>query len=324
MNHKISIIIPVYNTLNWLQDCVDSILKQSYENIEVILVNDGSTDGSGAICDSIKKLDTRVRVYHKLNSGLSDTRNYGLEMASGKYIIFVDSDDIVAENLVEVLYNNCKENKFNLVQCYYLRFEDKNNLFSYSTAPPELIVYEGKAMHWGLIGKGKTRPMAWAKIFERSLFNDVTFPVGLIHEDEAAIHRILYNAKSMAVINDRLYFYRKTPTSIMNNKFSMKRFDILLALRDRLEFYNNLGWHDLGFATAQRYSVTIIDLYRKSAENFENPSQQLKYLIELYKESWSLLKESPFMTDRIKHKHEEWLEDPTKGSLYNVFEYFSV
>jgi glycosyltransferase involved in cell wall biosynthesis len=320
MSHMISVIVPVYNTEQWLPDCIESILQQTYANLEIILVDDGSSDGSAAICDAAAMQDARVRVMHTPNGGVSAARNHGLDIAAGAYIVLVDADDILALNMIEELYHLCIENDCNIAQCRHTRPENRDT----STVEPaskEVSIYEGKAMHWGLAGRGGTRPMPWAKLYERSLFEGVRFPLGLIHEDEAAIHRILYPAKRMAFSNAKLYYYRQTPDSIMNANFSIKRYDILTALQDRMLFYFEAGWSELAFATAQRYSVIAIELYRKTIQYIPHPEQHLERLMKLYRENWKVLSESPLLTDEVKQQHIQWLEDPLSGSVYSMFQY---
>ncbi|MDQ0208601.1 glycosyltransferase family 2 protein [Alkalicoccobacillus murimartini] len=322
MKHLISIVIPVYDVEDYLTECVNSIVNQSYSNLEIILVNDKSTDNSGVICDTLAKQDARIKVYHNtINSGLSDTRNLGTNKANGDYIIYIDSDDYISSNMVEVLYDLCIKYKCCIAQCAFTR--DGN-----MTEPIEDLrdtqIYSGKEMHLGLIGKGTSRTMACGKIFKRSLFKEVSFPSKLIHEDEAFIHKVLYRAEQMIVTNEKLYFYRKNPESIMNKKFSIKKYDILIALQDRILFYQSLDWHDLAFATSQRYSVTIIELYRKTNELItDEKTVHLEYLSKLYKENLVELKKSPYLTSEKRRLHDDWKENPLEGDTYNFFEYFS-
>lgn len=242
MEPLISIIIPVYNTEKYLKCCIESVRKQSYRNIEIILVNDGSTDQCARICNEYAQYDNRIRVIHKNNKGLAEARNDGIKCSRGSYLAFIDSDDFIHRQYIEVLYENCRKYESEIAILDYERVDcdaaDENyvvqKLKKYTT---ECV--SGKAANYRIYEYEyyvKTI-MACAKLIKKELFNGICFPPGRIHEDEATIYKLLYNAKKVVYINLKLYFYRRNPNGIMLSEFSEKRLQLIDALEERLQFY---------------------------------------------------------------------------------------
>lgn len=218
MNDLISVIIPVYNVENYLRECIDSVLAQTYTELEVLLVDDGSTDGSGAICDEYARQDSRVRVIHQANGGLSAARNTGLRIARGQYISFVDSDDVVGAHFLEVLYRGIQKEHTKLSVCRYLKFQDGQ--------PRGEECRTGNTAVWGLeqtaLGLTQTEgdrsiflTIMCNKLYDRALFDTLRFPAGKLHEDEYMIHHLLLAARSVCICDAALYFYRQRRSSIM-------------------------------------------------------------------------------------------------------------
>lgn len=234
VNDLISIIVPVFNVKTYLKKCVNSILKQTYHNIEIVLVDDGSTDGSALICDEYQLKDERIRVVHQKNKGLSAARNIGIELAKGKYIAFVDSDDYIADKMIEVLYELIIENEAELaicnIECVYDSGEKKemcsplrNRIYLSNEWIEELF----HSLTWYYV-------VAWNKLYKKELWNKVRYPVGYIHEDEAVIHRILKQCKKIVTTEEKLYYYRQNPKSIMHAEQNIKHTDKYFAFADRL------------------------------------------------------------------------------------------
>lgn len=297
MNELISVIIPVYNVEDYLRDCVKSVLNQSYKNIEIILINDGSTDKSGMICDRFHLEDKRIKVIHKENGGLSDARNVGIKNASGSYITFIDSDDIVNVDFIKSLYECLKTNKSDISVCDLSRFieideieclADVHKRYEKTFSNVECIksVYNSEAKGLSFI--------ACAKLYKKTLFtkNNIYFPVGKIHEDIFTTYKLLFYAEKISYINDALYYYRERPNSIMQSKISKKNLDILAAVSSNCDFYYSkknlyllsLAYNDFMNKCFNLY-VKMVEFYdekdKKEVLNFiikENKYIKTKYL----------------------------------------------
>lgn len=212
MKPLISIIVPVYNIENYLDDCLLSITNQSYENIEIILVDDGSSDKCPALCDKWEQKDTRIKVIHKKNGGLSSARNVGIDLAQGEYIAFVDSDDFVASVMYEDLYEAIVRTQADIaiskIQNYY---EDGHTSPFKSTKwhyviDKEMILEHTEYLHLCLSTKIETS--AWNKLFKRKLFDDVRFSEGRLAEDYLMMYYILKNVRKVVYLNKIHYNYR--------------------------------------------------------------------------------------------------------------------
>ena len=257
----ISIVVPIYNVEKYLKTCIDSIINQTYTNLEIILVDDGSLDNCGKICDEYKITDKRIKVVHKKNGGLSDARNAGIDVSTGKYIAFIDSDDYVAENYIEILYNLCIENNVLLSECNYKRVQSSDKIET--KQDKETCIYTGKEMSKRLYTEDCIRTIVvWNKLYKSELFNELRFPKGKINEDEFTIYKIFYNIDKVAITKEKLYYYRVSPDSIMNRKFNEKRLDLIEALEERMKFYKEKREKELYNLTLKSYIEHLIEYYR--------------------------------------------------------------
>lgn len=222
----ISIVVPVYNVEKYLEECVNSIFKQTYKNLEIILVDDGSKDSSSTMCDELAKKDYRVKVIHKENGGLSDARNVGIENSTGKYIQFVDSDDFIEENMVEILYKDILENKADVAMCSHYIYKDgekttdatyKKEIFNKIEVLQEILLDE------------KVRSYAWNKLFKKSLFDEIRFPKGKVFEDIYTISPILKKSEKVVLNDIPLYYYRQREGSILHNQTNELRLEYIKA-----------------------------------------------------------------------------------------------
>ena len=223
MQPLLSIIVPIYNVEQYLDRCIQSILNQTYQNLEIILVDDGATDCSGAIADSYAAKDKRIKVFHKENGGLSDARNYGLEHVTGDYILFVDSDDFIVNIMCERLITVASSNNADIVSCnYYIyRGDDDISIHTMSVQDDKRTFTGMDMLRYYLL---KTEPfdlnVVWNKIFKLDLFNGVEpvrFPKGRVQEDNFTIFRLFLNANSIVTVNKPLYYYVQRAGSIMAN-----------------------------------------------------------------------------------------------------------
>lgn len=233
MSIKVSIIVPVYNVENYLKQCLDSILNQSLKEIEVIVINDGSTDRSGSICDDYSKKDNRIKVCHTKNNGLSAARNKGLELASGEYIGFVDSDDYIRKDMIKNLYDACKVNSADIGVCNISR-----NIQNYSDCFETKILDKEQGLKECFNGI-LYRFSPCNKIYRKECFEGIKFPEGRIHEDLSTTYKIFSNANKTAYINYIGYIYFERKNSILTKKFSENRLQSFLAWDEILEFMLN-------------------------------------------------------------------------------------
>lgn len=235
----ISIIVPVYKVEKYLKKCVDSILAQTYRNIEVILVDDGSPDNCPGICEEYSNKDSRIVVIHKENGGLSDARNAGLDIAQGEYISFVDSDDYVASNMCEVLLNAAQINDADVALCNYARvnedYEEIENKVIQKYAIDKKYSRE-EFIHELIQPYGGYYVVVWNKLYRKSIFQKLRFPVGKQHEDEFIIHYIVDRSAVIISVKATLYYYLQRKESIMGMGFSVKSMDYGEALIDRYHY----------------------------------------------------------------------------------------
>ncbi len=249
MKPLISVIIPVYGVEKYLRRAVDSVLKQTYRNLEIILVDDGSPDGCPAICDEYASKEARVRVVHKENGGLSDARNAGLDIAGGDYIAFLDSDDYFAPFFIEALYNELLRTDAQVALCRYevteaLLPEEGPDfdavLKAYRDGEADCKEYDRRQMQLNLYDAvcpdATYFIVAWNKLYKASLWKHVRFPKGKIHEDEATTYRIFDKIEKGVYVDMPMYAYFSMPDSITRAKFSVRRLQWFDAMDDRITF----------------------------------------------------------------------------------------
>ena len=220
----ISVIVPVYNVAQFLDDCLTSIINQSYKDIEIILVDDGSTDKSGEICDTFAAQDGRIRVIHKKNGGLSSARNVGLGVAKGNFVVFVDSDDYLNHEMITKLYDAVMSTKAEIACCDYTSLEFNNDSHS------EIEVLNRKDAISTLFDDYGFQCFAWNKIYQRSLFENIRYPEGKLFEDIATTYQLLKKVDRVAYVKDKLYYYRQRTNSITKTKFNKKNKDLIDAI----------------------------------------------------------------------------------------------
>lgn len=236
----ISIVVPVYNVEAYLHKCVDSILAQTYRNIEVILINDGSPDKSPEVCDNYAKEDSRVIVIHQKNGGLSDARNTGIEVASGSWISFIDSDDWVERDFIERLLNLAIRHKADIGICGYRKVLEGGVVEATTIKPkPQATVMNNlDALRDLLTRQRYGGVMTWNKLYRACIFtdNNIRFPKGRVHEDNFTTYKTFYYANKVAYMDEPLYNYLQRGDSIMGEPFSLKRLDILDAVSEADQF----------------------------------------------------------------------------------------
>lgn len=233
----VSVIVPVYNVAEYLRPCIESILKQTFVNYELILVDDGSTDKSGIICDEYAEKDNRIFVIHQKNGGLSAARNTGIDSMHGQFVTFIDSDDIVSKCYLEVLYNDIRRANAQIAICQ-MEFIENSNFLNEKEEICEPLVMSGRDAVLNMyMEEAGIKVNACAKLYCSSLFSKLRFPVGKIHEDQARVPMLLFTAEKVVINSAQLYGYRLRTDSIVHRKFSVKRYDDIEAIDDCITFF---------------------------------------------------------------------------------------
>lgn len=268
-NPLISVIIPIYKVEKYLKKCVDSVLGQSYKNLEIILVDDGSPDSCPKICDEYSIMDDRIKVIHKKNGGLSDARNAGLDASIGEYIVFVDSDDFIDSKMIESLFEAAVDSDADLVICDYSFVDETGMIQKNYPSLKEEIIDSQTALNYIYQSSGVRYIVAWNKLYKRYIFDDLRFDVGKIHEDEFIIHKVLLKSKRIKVLSDSYYYYLSRSDSIMGKGYSVKSLDYIEALFDRYLYFDEHKMDGLRNITKKR----ILDEYALSKLYFKPNSK---------------------------------------------------
>ena len=238
MEDLISVIVPVYNVQEYLKKCIDSIIKQTYKNIEIILVDDGSTDNSGKICDEYKKIDKRIKVIHKENKGLSDARNVGIDIATGKYVTFIDSDDFVSDIYIEYMYSIMKKTNSDIGICKIKVIYDRN-IKEQRKIDIEPKIYNKIQAFENLLYSEGIDVAANAKIYPKYYFDDIKYPINEKYEDVAIIYKIFEKTTQIAYGNLECYYYYVRIGSISKSGFNKGELDYLKNTEQMLTYLEN-------------------------------------------------------------------------------------
>ncbi len=277
MSEKISVIVPIYNVENYMSRCVDSILNQTYSNLEVILIDDESPDNCPSICEEYKQRDNRVKVIHQKNKGLSGARNAGIDIALGKYLAFVDSDDYLAVDFIESLYQAITATNSDVAMCKYEYV--KGDVMTQCHKTGECTVYSGIEMIENMYSPdGAFFVVAWNKLYKRKLFEQIRYPQGRIHEDEATTHQLYYEAQRAVFVNRYLYGYYVGGESITRKKFNRNRLDWAWSVEQRLSFLEDKGLSNIMPTAIRAYADGVIDLYFQCKEGLKNSQKEQKEL----------------------------------------------
>lgn len=277
MNEQISVIIPIYNVEKYLRRCIESIRNQSYNNLEIILVDDESPDNCPNICDEYCELDERIKVIHQRNAGLSGARNAGIDIAKGEYLVFVDSDDFLAQDFIEVLYLAAKDTNSDIAMCKYEYV--KGDVLTQSHKLGDNYVYSGIQMIENMYSPdGAFYVVAWNKLYRRTLFQRIRYPQGRIHEDEATTHQLYYAARQAVFVDRYLYGYFVGGESITRKKFNRNRLDWAWAVEQRLDFLEEKKLDAILLTALRAYADGVIDLYFQCKELLPNSKKEQKLL----------------------------------------------
>lgn len=284
----ISVIVPVYRVEEYLERCVKSILSQTYKNLEVILVDDGSPDQCPAICDACAEKDARVKVIHQENKGLSGARNAGIDAASGEYLAFVDSDDYVSPHFIEELYQLLQDTGCAIGQCRFSYVKGDGLVEEGDSA---FCIYRGESLMEQLYGpeeKATCFVVAWNKLYWAELFKEtgIRYPEGRIHEDEATTYRLFHEAKKLAFLDRALYGYYTENGGSITSVFSAKRLQWLTAHEERIAFFKKNGYEKLLPAAYRKLCDACITFYFRCTEQVKDAEElkkELRKRLETYR-----------------------------------------
>lgn len=236
---KVSVIVPVYNVERYLRECLDSIIAQTYRNMEIILVDDGSKDLSGKICDEYQQKDCRIQVIHKENQGLSLARKSGVDQARGSYVVFVDSDDYVSKSFVETQVDELEQTKADMVVTGFQMV--KEGRLETTIAPGSKETISSEEMQERFLRQEQYVNSMWNKLYRMQIIKEVEFPSEILFEDFAVIYKIIEKCRTVRLSTEILYFYRLRENSIMTQEFSLKKLDLLKNCDEMKKYMEQ--WH---------------------------------------------------------------------------------
>lgn len=260
-NPLISIIVPVYNVERYLNRCLDSITQQTYSNLEIILVDDGSTDKSGIICDEYALKDNRIKVLHQKNAGQSCARNVGLDIALGTFIGFVDSDDWIVPDMFEKMHQNLTENNADISNCGIMRKNEKTGMEKRCAPFPFPITGGNQGVH--LLLENKLTVVPWNKLFKRNIWDNIRFPAGMWFEDELIMPYLFAKASIISYMDEALYNYNERSGSTIHSSFGKADMDRLLALEDHIIAFAT-DYPDLELRLKMNYYTACADVFGKA------------------------------------------------------------
>lgn len=256
---EISVIVPVYNSERYIKRCVDSILAQTFKDFELILLDDGSTDQSGQLCDDYAEQDSRIRVIHQKNQGQASARNTGIRLSSAKWIAFIDADDMIHPQYLEILYRGAVENKVKISACH--AFEGKNLPENFlDDQPVHSVRYsanEENLWQW-YFGTDEriskfTYWVVWGKLIHKTILQKYPFTGNKIYEDNAVVFKWLYESGNIAFCDNVMYFYYVNSEGTTKKAYSLKRLDWLWAVQEQISFYKEVGFNKMEYMLRKQY-----------------------------------------------------------------------
>lgn len=275
MEELISIIIPVYNVEKYIEECIKSVINQTYKKLEIILVDDGSTDNSGKICDEYSKKDDRIIVVHKKNGGVSDARNYGIEVAKGKYISFIDSDDYIEKDMYEFLYNLIKNEDAQISCCgKYIVYDNKTELYVKKDVKEVMNSQQAILMlcNFGYMGHS-----TYAKLYKKELFKEIKYPKIKNGEDIGTTYKVFDNANKIVYDSTPKYYYRQRADSITKQKKTND--EIINVSKEFMEFVIK-KYPEIEKPAICYYVYTMIGFYDSIIKSENQNKKQAKDILK--------------------------------------------
>lgn len=290
MKPLISVIVPIYNVEQYLCRCVECLTAQTYKNLEIILVDDGSPDNCPQLCDAYAKKDSRIKVIHKKNGGLSDARNAGMTIATGEYISFIDSDDYVSNDFIETLYNTLLSENSDIVECSVVKFYEDGHFDEYKD-DLNITSYNTEESLSKLIAENPFKQHVWNKLYKADLVSGVPYAVGKLNEDEFWTYQIFGQAKKVTRVNKTMYYYFQRQSSIMGNTYNLRRLDALEGKANRQKYIEK---YFPGLAAQAKIDLfeSCIFAYQSVLKYISGKDKKIaKKVIYSYKDSFELSRE---------------------------------
>ena len=272
-NELISIIVPVYKVEKYLERCVKSIQEQTYTNLEIILVDDGSPDRCGQLCDEFAKLDERIKVYHKENGGISDARNYGIDKATGEYIGFVDSDDYIHESMYEKLYEAIKKSGTMISECGLTRVY-KNTLRPHYEGKDYFLILDKQEYLKEFLENRKVYGSVWCKLIHRDIAKKIKFSVGMIYEDALYNLELIKNVDKFTLISDSYYYYYIREDSYTTKPFNNRSMDYIDVI-EKISEYTLVNFPEFKEQLLTRVAFAYVSIFNQLIEvdNYKNKKE---------------------------------------------------
>ena len=341
----ISVIIPVYNVEKYIRYCLDSVINQTYKNLEIIIVDDGTKDSSGEIAEEYAAKDSRIKVIHKENGGLSDARNVGLDVATGRYIAFLDSDDVISLDFYEYLYNMIKEKDYDIAECEFFRIssddiENVQKILDEKNEEIEITVKEETSQdalcdfYGRYLNPYVNKVVVWNKLYKREIYDGIRYPVGRFHEDEFTTFKILNKINKMVTSTRKMHGYMQTSNSIMRRDIKQKQIeDNLEAYEAAVNFFKNNKF--IQVKCMRRYLENCLELYMKVERGSEEESlkkDKYNWIYETFKTSYEQYvediekytedEEELALVKYIKQAYNDLLENgnPVFTKYYNIID----
>ncbi len=283
----ISVIIPAYKVEKYLDRCVNSVVNQTYKNLEIILVDDGSPDNCPSMCDEWTDKDSRIKVIHKENGGLSSARNAALDIMNGEYLTFVDSDDYIDEKMIEILYNRLINDGTDLAHCNRNYVDDFGLSNDYEWANSleikDEVLNKDDAIKLLVSGNYWLYIIACSKLYKRFLFDDFRYPLNVHYEDERTTHLIFDKCNSISIVSDKLYNYYKFNSGSITQYISTSQFDVFDSYAERMNYFLEKKLYDYVAITLDFYISKYFQLYKDFLSSDINAESYFKNYHNLYR-----------------------------------------
>lgn len=286
MDSLISIIVPIYNVEKYLCECIESLINQTYTNLEIILVDDGSTDSSSAICDEYALKDERIVVIHNQNGGVSRARNAGLDIMTGEYVLLADSDDLYEVDAVECLYNNIRQfdadmSAGSLIQITETGEKINDVVFN---IPEDVVCIDNRA-YWCHTVRSILGVIPAAKLCKRDVWDNLRYAEGIINEDEEILTRLVERYDKIVCTRKCCYRYRKRENSIVNTKFSIRNLDVAEFYRRRIEYFLDKGYYEYCYGTFSLGKEVLVKGYSLKGKYDVDYRTKLKSIYKNYRKT---------------------------------------
>lgn len=321
-NSLVSVVVPIYKVEAYLKRCVDSIVAQTYKNLEIILVDDGSPDGCPRMCDDFAKSDSRIKVIHKKNGGLADARNAGLDIASGQYVAFIDSDDFIHTDYIEVLLDSMESKEADIAVAGFCKFTSENVVVKAINegAGKNISLKEAILSYCSLNStESATFISCCNKLYKRELFDALRFPKGKLNEDAFVSYQLLANAQNRIVmVNEPLYYYYIRNDSIVGSVFSKRNLDVLDAYHNAVKWFDEKNEKDLSLCFYPPLLMREIFCWWGSKYILEN-SEMSERILNDYRNDCKMLADVNSVSWKWKSAFRLFSRVPWLYALYRKF-----